>query len=268
MRFNFLIFGLALAAALLLSPPLAARPFDLLPGLPQLASEDHPMPLDTDFNLVTAIDVSDSITKQDEWLQYSGLTRGVLDPAFLARISGGLQRRIGFIAFTWSSGGQVAVVVPWTVIETRADAQAVAAHLDAAPRIDRRGFGMYRSHSSSVDVPRGGLTDIAEAVESAVHLSLNAPFATRRSVINVLSNGVDNNGRDPSEVRDRAIRLGMTINGVVFGGNQGLPDYFRRHVVGGPGAFLMTVRQPTDLPRALEKKFWLDLIAGLAPPPS
>ncbi|GAB4352261.1 MAG: hypothetical protein Kow00114_00830 [Kiloniellaceae bacterium] len=254
-----LIAGLAVAAALL-PAPLAAQPS----VLPQLASEDHPMPVDTDFNLVTAIDVSDSITRHDEWLQYSGLARGVLDAEFLARISGGLQRRIGFVAFTWSSGGEINVVVPWTVIETRADAQAVAARFDAAPRIDRRGFGMYRPGSSSVDVPRGGLTDITEAVESAVQLSLNAPFPARRTVINILSNGVDNNGRDPRLVRDRAISLGMTVNGVVFGGSQGLPDYFRDHVIGGPGAFLMTVQQPGDLRRALEKKFWLDLIAGLA----
>lgn len=266
MRFNFLIagpiacliVGLAAAAALL-PAPLAAQ---------QLASDDHPMPVDTDFNLVTAIDVSDSITRHDEWLQYSGLRRGVLNPEFLARVSGGLERRIGFVAFTWSSGGQVDVVVPWTVIETRADAQAVAARFDAAPRIDRRGFGMYRPLSSSVDVPRGGLTDITEAVEAAVQLSLNAPFPTRRTVINVLSNGVDNNGRDPRQVRDRAVALGMTVNGVVFGGNQGLPDYFRDHVIGGPGAFLMTVQRPGDLSRALEKKFWLDLIAGLAAAPA
>jgi len=256
-----------LAAALPCSPFGAQAQALRAPQLaPQLVFDDHPMPVDTDFNLVTAIDVSDSITRHDEWLQYSGLTRGVLDPEFLARVAGGLTRRIGFVAFTWSSGGEVNIVVPWTVIETRADAEAVAARLDAAPRIDRRGFGMYRSLGSSVDVPRGGLTDIAEAVESAVQLSLNAPFATRRSVINILSNGVDNNGRDPSVVRDHAIRLGMTINGVVFGGNPGLPDYFRDHVIGGPGAFLMTVQQPGDLPRVLEKKFWLDLVAGLAAP--
>jgi hypothetical protein len=67
-------------------------------------------------------------------------------------------------------------------------------------------------------------------------------------------------------VRDHAIRMGATINGVVFGTRQDLPDYFRRNVVGGPGAFLMTVQEPSDLPRALEKKFWQDLVAGLVTP--
>lgn len=234
---------------------------------PALASREHPLPVQTDFNLITAIDVSDSITRHDEWLQYSGLARGVLDAQFLARIAEGTERRIGFVAFTWSSGGQVAVVVPWTVIETRADAERVAAQLDGAPRIDRSGFGRYGPiTSSSVDSRRGGMTDIGEAIESAIVLSLEAPFAARRSVVNLLSNGVDNNGPAPDGVRDRAISLGITINGIVFGDRDDLPDYFREHVIGGPGAFLMSVSKPEHLPTALEKKFWQDLIAALPEP--
>src|SRR3546814_8145935 len=73
-------------------------------------------------------------------------------------------------------------------------------------------------------------------------------------------------GPSPDAVRDHAIRLGMTINGIVFGPRADLPGYFRDHVIGGPGAFLMTVSEPADLPRALEKKFWQDLIAALAEP--
>jgi hypothetical protein len=242
-----------------------------LPALAQeggraLASRDHPLSVQTDFNLITAVDVSDSITRHDEWLQYSGLARGVVDVEFLARIAEGQERRIGFVAFTWSSGGQVAVIVPWTVIETRADAERVAAQFNAAPRIDRSAFGRYGPVTSSVDRSRAGMTDIGEAVESAVALSQAAPFAARRSVVNILSNGVDNNGPAPDAVRDQAISLGITINGIVFGDRDDLPDYFRDHVIGGPGAFLMTVNKPEDLPRALEKKFWQDLIAALAEP--
>src|SRR3546814_5367849 len=98
-----------------------------------LASRDHPLPVATDFNLITAVDVSASITPQEEVLQYDGLARGVVDAQFLARIAEGAERRIGFAAFTWSRGGQVAVVVPWTVIATRADAERGAAQFNAPP---------------------------------------------------------------------------------------------------------------------------------------
>src|SRR3546814_16737195 len=68
-----------------------------------------------------------------------------------------------------------------------------------------------------------------------------------RSVVNILSNGVDNNGPTPDAARDQAIRLGITINGIVFGERDDLADYFRQHVIGGPGAFIMTVGKPEDL---------------------
>jgi len=250
------LFGLAFAAA----APAGAQEF----AGAALASRDHPMPVATDINIITAIDVSDSITQQEERLQYDGLARGVVDPRFLARVAEGPEQRVGFVVFTWSSGGDVRIVVPWTVISNRADGARVAAQLDAAPRIDRRGFGMFRP--SSLDKGAHGMTDIAEAVRSALEISMTAPFPARRSVINILSNGVDNDGQDPSVVRDQAIRLGVTINGVVFGNMPDLPDYFRRNIVGGPGAFLMTVQNAGDLPVALERKFWQDLIAGLPAP--
>ena len=229
-----------------------------------LASRAHPLPVATDFNVITAVDVSDSITRHDEWLQYTGLSRGVVDPRFLTRIGEGQERRIGFMAFTWSSGGNVKIIVPWTVIASPADAQRVARLFDTAPRIDRSGYGSYRP--LSLNQPNNGMTDIAEALNSALRLSMTAPFPARRSVVNILSNGVDNNGQNPSAVRDQAIRRGVTINGVVFGGHPDLPGYFRRNIIGGPGAFLMEVEQPADLPRALEKKLWQDLIAQLPGP--
>src|SRR3546814_19195308 len=98
-----------------------------------LASRDHPLPVATDFNLITAVDVSASITPQEEVLQYDGLARGVVDAQFLARIADGAERRTAFAAFTWSSGGQVAVVVPWAVHATRPAPAPVAAPFNTSP---------------------------------------------------------------------------------------------------------------------------------------
>ena len=253
MLFKRLIFA-ALVLTCAAASPARAQSADL-------ALRDHPMPQATDFNIITAIDVSDSIDRHEEWLQFAGLARGVVDPAFLARIAEGQEQRIGFMAYTWSSGGDVRVVVPWTVIAGPADAERVASLFSAAPRIDREGYGSYRP--LSLEQLGRGMTDIGEAVSTALRLSLAAPFPTRRSVINLLSDGVSNNGPDPRAARDKAIRLGVTINGIVFGGRRDLPDYFRENIIGGPGAFLMEVDQPSDLPKALERKFWQDMIAAL-----
>ncbi|WP_420347971.1 DUF1194 domain-containing protein [Pelagibius sp.] len=225
--------------------------------------------LATDFNLITAIDVSDSISRHEEWLQLTGLSRGVVHPGFLSLVREGLMQRIGFMAFTWSSDGQVRIVVPWTVIAGPEDAARIAAQLRDAPRIDRSHYdGNHQApHAGGgAAVSTGGMTDIAQAVGAATRLAAGAPYRGRRAVINILSDGVDNAGFDPAMLRDEAIRLGATVNGVVFGGRSDLPAYFRENVIGGPGAFLMTVQDPEDLPKALEKKFWRDLIAGHTPP--
>src|SRR3546814_11557571 len=77
-----------------------------------LASRDHPLPVATDFKLITAVDVPASITPQDEVLQYNGLARGDVAPQSLACIPHGTERRTRFAASPWSSDGQRAVVVP------------------------------------------------------------------------------------------------------------------------------------------------------------
>src|SRR3546814_11986360 len=87
----------------------------------------------------------------------------------------------------------------------------------AARGVERWTFGRDGPPTAGAGDPCGGMTDIGEAVESAVALSLAAPFPTRRSVLNILSNGVANDGPSPDAVRAHAIRLGMTINGIGFG---------------------------------------------------
>lgn len=229
-------------------------------------AQDAAEPLVTDINLITAVDVSDSISRHEEWLQYSGLARGVVDQEFLNLVGNGQMQRIGFTAFTWSSDGLIRIIVPWTVIASPEDAAQVADQFKAAPLIDRSHYDDNDqgpdSGEPATTVQPGGMTDIAQAVGTAMRLAADAPFQGLRTVINVLSNGVDNVGFDPTLSRDLAIRQGATINGVVFGGRRDLPSYFRRNVIGGPGAFLMTIRDPADLPKALEKKFWRDLITG------
>ena len=240
--------------------------FLMIAGAALSATANESVPRqDTDFNLITAVDASDSITRHDEWLQYSGLARGVVHPEFLSLIAKGFSQRIGFLAFSWSSDGEMRVIVPWTVVASAEDAADVATQLRTAPRIDRSHYDGHHQAPEEIrqapGPPGGGMTDIAAAIDAATGLSVDAPLQGRRTVINILSNGIDNAGAPPGPLRDQALRSGATINGVVFGGRRDLAAYFERHVIGGPGAFLMTVREPADLPKALEKKFWRDLIA-------
>lgn len=228
-------------------------------GVPKIA---------TDVNLITAIDVSDSITRHEEWLQYQGLAKALLEPDFLALLAAGYHRRVGILIVSWSSGGALRTVVPWTVVASAQDARRVAAVLRAAPRIDRSHYLEESEGLESLqttDAEDCGRTDVALAIGGSLERAMTAPFAARRSVINILSNGVDNSGGAPERARDQALELGMTVNAVVFGSRRDVPAYFEERVIGGPGAFMMTIREPGDMVASLARKFWRDMIAARTP---
>lgn len=225
---------------------------------PALAGQAAPA---TDANVITAVDVSNSIMRHEEWLELEGLAKAIVDPAVLNAIEGGRYGRIGFAVFTWSSGGHFEILVPWTLIASIEDAKRVAVRL--------RGFRIARSSWQRLDNGSGARgktpelrTDISGTIDFAAAQALAAPYAAQRSVINVCANGADNVAQDPRAARDRALAAGIVINGLVIGGSKGLADYFRERVQGGPGSFVTQLTKPEAVAAAMIDKLLHDLIAA------
>lgn len=214
----------------------------------------------TDANLVTALDVSDSIMRHDEWIQFDGIARAIVDPAFLRAIARGPHARVGFAVFVWSSGGKPRVVVPWTTIGSREDAKRIATRLRATLEIDRSGYRRRDNDSDSRPPGQRFRTDVSRAIDFAADMVAEAPYAAARNVINVCSNGVDNVSGHPNAARDRALAAGAIVNGVVIGARGDVADYFRRHVQAGPGSFVLEARQPAAIADAMLEKFLRDLV--------
>lgn len=218
----------------------------------------------TDANLITALDISDSMMRHDEWIQFDGIARAVTDPAFLRAIAGGRHGRVGFAVFVWSSGRGGEVVLPWTLLASRADAEHIAADLRSTLEIDRSGYRRPDNDSDPKPPDQGLRTDVSGAIEFAVDMVAQAPYATDRKVINICANGVDNVSAHPDAARDRALAAGAIINGMVIGSRPDVAAYFRRHVQAGPGSFVVEARQPADVAAAMLDKFLRDLLAGRA----
>ena len=85
--------------------------------------------------------------------------------------------------------------------------------------------------------------------------------------------GTNNAGREVDHARDEALALGLTINGLAILSERPLPwnpehtnppgglaNYYREHVVGGPGAFVLEARDFNSFGQAIVKK----LIAEIA----
>jgi len=216
--------------------------------------------LPTDANLITAIDVSGSISPQAEALEFDGLVDAIVHPAFLQTVAAGHHGRVGFAAFTWSSHGHFMTLVPWTAIDSPASAARVAAWLRSF-RTEPRQFPPPSAGSEPRPWRRDLLTDVSAMIEHASGLLARAPFATGREVINVLANGTDNVAQGPDAARALALSRGIVINGLVLGGNEEVVAYFRERVQCGAGSFVLATQEPSDIAWAMLQKFLLD-VAG------
>jgi Ca-activated chloride channel family protein len=179
------------------------------------------------------------------------MAAAILAPEVIRAIQSGHHRRIGFAVFAWRDGA-FPDFVSWTTIATEEDATTVSARL-------RSGFHAFAASDppSPAFAPR--MTDLSGAIDHAAVLLLTAPYAAERSVINVIGNGWDNVGEGPRAARDRVIATGGTINGVVLGFDPVLMSYYRGNVVGGPGAFLLSVEDPAAMRDVLARKFLFDI---------
>jgi len=219
-------------------------------------------PVDTDANLVTALDASASIMRHEAWIEFDGIARAVVAPAFVEAILRGRHGRIGFAVFTWSSGHHFRVVVPWTIIDSQAAAEGVALALQSLPRPSPGGGGDYRqAGADDRALAPERRTDLSAAIDFGVdQLHLTGLRATRH-VLNIVGNGVDNVGLPPVRARQRAIVAETTINGVVVGRDPALVGYFRDHVITGFGSFVLEADDPTRFIDVMITKFLRDLIS-------
>ena len=229
-----------------------------VPSLPP-AQADAPR---TDANILTALDVSDSIDGATAALQFEGIAEAVLAPDFLQVVGTGSHGRIGFAVFTWAAGRNLHVVVPWTLIGSPDDARRVSAQLKAAASAKRASPTDPKAASGKGFVWYECRTDLSAAIEHGRDLLDGAPYRARRQVLNLCANGEDNVGKGPSGARDRSLTAGVTVNAVALGERPELGPYLRDQVQDGPASFVLEAREHADFAEAMLRKFLMDLIAA------
>jgi hypothetical protein len=201
-----------------------------------------------DLELVLSVDSSGSIDGDEFGLQREGYACALTHPEIIRAITSGPYKSIALTFIEWSGPGITTKVVGWTRIAGKADAEAVAAQLLAAPR-----------------TIFGGGTSLGAAIEDGVFELENNAFEGRRRVIDISGDGFNNRGPDPEDTRKIAIARGVVINGLAvdeFGG--ALEEYFRRSVIGGRGAFAISVAGFADFHRAIQRKLLRELFISEA----
>ena len=202
-----------------------------------------------DLELAFVVDASGSIDDEETQLQRQGYADALAHPRVLGAISSGFLRSIAVSYIEFAGPGCTRISVPWTRIDGAKAATAFGAAILAMDR-------MY--------CPGGNA--IGEAVLVATDaLQTNSYLGTRR-VIDVSGDG-PNTIEPPIEiVRNIAVSLGITINGLVIERPM-MPDldvYYRQAISGGPGSFVIKAENRKSFARAILKKMILE-IAGREP---
>ncbi len=202
-----------------------------------------------DLALVLAVDASGSVNRTRFDLQKHGYAQAFRSREVIAAITAGADRAIAVTMVQWTGPQLHIQVVPWTRVSDAASAQALADAIDAS---QRQLFG--------------GGTSLSGAIDTGVALLAASPFRGTRRVIDISGDGSNNAGRLAETARDEAVKQGITINGLpITWIEPGLDAYYRNSVIGGPGAFVISVDSYDNFADAILQKLVTE-ISGLAAP--
>jgi hypothetical protein len=207
--------------------------------------------IEVDLELVLAVDISGSMDARERAAQRGGYIEAFRHRNVVQAIQGGMIGRIAVTYVEWAGYGFQAVVVPWTVIDDTVSAARFADTIQAASTNDFHG------------------TSISEALIFALRQFDSSDHRGIRQVIDVSGDGPNNRGPPVLEARSQVLARGITINGlpIVIGRAGGslptelLDIYYEDCVIGGPGAFMITVDYIHRFSEAIRRKLVLE-IAG------
>jgi hypothetical protein len=201
-------------------------------------------PAEVDLALVLAVDVSLSMDVEEQRLQREGFVEAFRSPLVHQAIGSGLLGRIAVVYLEWAGVHHQEVVVPWTVVGGPSEAAAFADRLGRTPP------------------GRATWTSVSGALDAGTFLLAQSGVEATRRVIDVSGDGANNQGRPVTIARDEAVAKGITVNGLPLmlqrptgaWDIENLDSYYRDCVIGGPGAFLIPVREREQFAEAIRAK--------------
>ena len=224
------------------------------PNLPRLADKglsDIPV----DVELVIAVDISYSMDPDEQALQREGYVLALTSREIMQALREGANGKIAMTYFEWASEFDQKIIMPWRLIEGTESADAIANEIASAP---------YR---------RTSRTSISGGLIFAEPLFDHSGYRGLRRVIDVSGDGTNNSGPLIVPTRDEVLAAGITINGLLIMlkrpapgtmGIENLDVYCEDCVIGGPGAFVVPIRERKQFIEATRTKLVLE-ISGRRP---
>ena len=203
-----------------------------------------------DLELVLAVDVSYSMDMDELAIQREGYAQAIISKEFLQALKTGPTGKIAVTYFEWAASSDQKIIIPWRVIDGPETADAVANEIMKTP------------------IRRASRTSISGAINFAMPLFEENPYHGLRRVIDISGDGPNNNGAPVTGARDAALEKGITINGLPIMVKEpsystmdidNLDLYYEDCVIGGPGSFVVTIKDRDKFKEAIRTKLLLEV---------
>jgi hypothetical protein len=226
------------------------------PGNQQTSrSADKESSPSVDVELVIAVDVSYSMDVDELAVQREGYAQAIVSKEFLQALKSLPIGKISVTYFEWAASSDQKIIIPWRVIDGPETADAVADEIMKTP------------------IRRASRTSISGAIYFAMPLFEANPYRGLRRVIDISGDGPNNNGLPVLGARDIALAKGITINGLPIMVKEpsystmdieNLDWYYEDCVIGGPGSFVVPIKDREKFKEAIRTKLLLE-VAGRTP---
>ena len=208
-----------------------------------------------DVELILAVDVSYSMDMDELAIQREGYAQALVSKEFLQALKTGPNGKVAVTYFEWAASSDQKIIIPWRVIDGPETADAVANEIMKTP------------------IRRASRTSISGAINFAMPLFDENPHRGIRRVIDISGDGPNNNGGPVVQARDAALEKGIVINGLPIMVKEpsystmdidNLDFYYEDCVIGGPGSFVVTIKDREKFKEAIRTKLLLE-VAGHTP---
>jgi Protein of unknown function (DUF1194) len=219
----------------------------------QLAEKDATPTVDVE--LILAVDVSYSMDMDELAIQREGYAQAIVSKEFLQALKTGPNGKVAVTYFEWAASSDQKIIIPWRVIDGPETADAVANEIMRTP------------------IRRASRTSISGAINFAMPLFDENPYRGLRRVIDISGDGPNNNGGPVVAARDAALEKGIVINGLPIMVKEpsystmdidNLDYYYEDCVIGGPGSFVVAIKDRDKFKEAIRTKLLLE-VAGRTP---
>ena len=223
----------------------------------QLAAQsaDKPAAPSVDVELILAVDVSYSMDMDELAIQREGYAQAIVSKEFLQALKSLPNGKVAVTYFEWAASSDQKIIIPWRLIDGPETADAVAEEILKTP------------------IRRASRTSISGAIYFAMPLFDEDPYHGLRRVIDISGDGPNNDGAPIIGARDEALSKGIVINGLPIMVKEpsystmdidNLDWYYEDCVIGGPGSFVVSIKDREKFKEAIRAKLLLE-VAGRTP---